>query len=116
MRSRNSLSRCSKRPASVAHSLCQLGKSKGWVTQLLDGEANKTIRTIADAFAVLGQEYCSFYRPIRIGSQCAPPVSESCDTAESRAQLIIRYGSSHFKMHRSSASTTVSVERKPKAS
>jgi transcriptional regulator with XRE-family HTH domain len=45
----------------------KLGKSKGWVTQLLDGEANKTIRTVADAFAVLGREYCSFQRPIQIG-------------------------------------------------
>ncbi len=34
----------------------RLGKTRGWVTQLLDGEANKTIRTVADAFAVLGQE------------------------------------------------------------
>ena len=47
----------------------RLGKSKGWVTQLLDGEANKTIRTIADAFAVLGREYHSVQRPIRIGGR-----------------------------------------------
>ena len=44
-----------------------LGKSKPWVTQLLDGEQNKTIRTLADVFAVLGREYCSFQRPIQIG-------------------------------------------------
>lgn len=31
-----------------------LGKSKGWVTQLLDDEANHTLRTITDVFAVLG--------------------------------------------------------------
>ncbi len=47
----------------------RLGKSKGWVTQLLDGEANKTIRTIADAFAVLGREYHSSQRPIQIGTK-----------------------------------------------
>ena len=47
----------------------KLGKSKGWVTQLLDGEANKTIRTVADAFAVLGREYRSFQCPIRIGGK-----------------------------------------------
>jgi transcriptional regulator with XRE-family HTH domain len=46
-----------------------LGKSKGWVTQLLDGEANKTIRTVADAFAALGQEFRSFYRPIQISNE-----------------------------------------------
>jgi hypothetical protein len=45
----------------------RLGKSRGWVTQLLDGEANKTIRTVADVFAVLGYEYHSSYRPIQIG-------------------------------------------------
>jgi len=44
----------------------RLGKSRGWVTQLLDGEANKTIRTIADVFAVLGREYRSFSQPIQI--------------------------------------------------
>ncbi len=47
----------------------RLGKSKGWVTQLLDGEANKTIRTVADAFAVLGREYRSFQSPIHIGNK-----------------------------------------------
>jgi transcriptional regulator with XRE-family HTH domain len=54
----------------------RLGKTKGWVTQLLDGEANKTIRTFADAFAVLGHEYRSYYQPIQIGnsSEC------SCET------------------------------------
>jgi uncharacterized membrane protein YkoI len=42
----------------------------------LDGQANKTIRTIADAFAVLGHEYRSCYQPIRIGNspEC------SCET------------------------------------
>jgi transcriptional regulator with XRE-family HTH domain len=47
----------------------RLGKTKGWVTQLLDGEANKTIRTVADTFAVLGHEYRSFHRPIQIGKR-----------------------------------------------
>jgi transcriptional regulator with XRE-family HTH domain len=32
----------------------RLGKTRGWVTQLLDGEKNKTIRTLADVFFVLG--------------------------------------------------------------
>lgn len=47
----------------------RLGKSKGWVTQLLDGEANKTIRTVADVFAVLGREYRSFQQPIQISNK-----------------------------------------------
>lgn len=44
----------------------RLGRTKGWVTQLLDGEANKTIRTVADVCAVLGQEYHSSHSPIDI--------------------------------------------------
>lgn len=46
----------------------RLGKSKGWITQLLDGEANKTIRTVADVLAVLGQEFRVFAQPIRISN------------------------------------------------
>jgi transcriptional regulator with XRE-family HTH domain len=44
----------------------RLGKTKGWVTQLLDTDANKTIRTVAGTFAVLGREYRSFAQPIQI--------------------------------------------------
>jgi hypothetical protein len=42
----------------------KLGKSKGYVTQLLDGERNKTIRTVADVLAMLGREFYSCERPI----------------------------------------------------
>jgi transcriptional regulator with XRE-family HTH domain len=47
----------------------KLGKSKGWVTQLLDGEANKTIRTVADVLTVLGHELCTRAQPIRVGNR-----------------------------------------------
>jgi transcriptional regulator with XRE-family HTH domain len=33
----------------------RLGKSPGWVTQLLDGERNKTVRTLSDVFVALGR-------------------------------------------------------------
>ncbi len=33
----------------------RLGKSKGWISQLLAGEANFTLRTLADVFGSLGQ-------------------------------------------------------------
>ena len=33
----------------------RLGKTKGYVTQLLDGQANMTIRTMSDIFLVLGR-------------------------------------------------------------
>jgi antitoxin component HigA of HigAB toxin-antitoxin module len=41
-----------------------LGKHKSWVTQLLDGEKNKTIRTVADVLAVLGHEMRISSEPI----------------------------------------------------
>jgi transcriptional regulator with XRE-family HTH domain len=34
----------------------RLGKSKGRVSQLLDGEANLTLRTLSDVFAALGHK------------------------------------------------------------
>jgi len=46
----------------------RLGKTKGWVTQLLDGETNKTIRTVADVLAVLGHEFRTFASPIEISN------------------------------------------------
>jgi transcriptional regulator with XRE-family HTH domain len=49
----------------------KLGQTKGWVTQLLDGERNKTIRTVADVLAILGCEFRVFAAPIRIGK--SPP-------------------------------------------
>ncbi len=33
----------------------RLGRSKGWISQLLAGEANFTLRTLADVFGALGQ-------------------------------------------------------------
>jgi transcriptional regulator with XRE-family HTH domain len=33
----------------------RMGRSKGFVTQLLDGRANMTIRTVADVFTALGR-------------------------------------------------------------
>ncbi len=50
----------------------KLGKTKGWVTQLLDGESNKTIRTVADVFAVLGRSLHFSDVPIEISSPAEP--------------------------------------------
>jgi transcriptional regulator with XRE-family HTH domain len=74
----------------------RLGKSKGWVTQLLDGEGNKTIRTVADAFAVLGFEFRSFRQPIQISNKEKRPASVNGTVAratESQAHPVLRlYG------------------------
>lgn len=59
----------------------RLGKSKSWVTQLLDGEANKTIRTVADVFAVLGYEMRIFYDPIQISNRRPKVVFSAIETA-----------------------------------
>lgn len=55
----------------------KLGKTKGWVTQLLDGERNKTVRTVADVFAVLGRSVRFRHTPIEIGN-VRRPVCEPC--------------------------------------
>jgi hypothetical protein len=47
----------------------RLGKTKAWVTQLLDGEGNKTIRTIANVLAVLGKELRVSAADISIGGR-----------------------------------------------
>ncbi|HEY1379440.1 MAG TPA: hypothetical protein VGF55_21740 [Gemmataceae bacterium] len=65
----------------------RLGRSKGWVTQLLDGEANKTIRTVADAFAVLGREYRSAQVPIQIGNVAISSSSVSSTSATATHRL-----------------------------
>ena len=50
----------------------RLGKTKGYVTQILDGEANKTIRTIADVFAVLGRSIHVTAGPLEVGMPRQP--------------------------------------------
>lgn len=57
-----------------------LRTTKGYVTQLLDGEANKTIRTVADVLAVLGMEFQVSAGPIKIG-ECLS-ASASADLSE----------------------------------
>ncbi|MBI1903268.1 MAG: XRE family transcriptional regulator [Planctomycetia bacterium] len=47
----------------------RLGKTRGWVTQLLDGEANKTVRTLADVFAVLGHSLRFSAEPLDGGAE-----------------------------------------------
>ncbi len=45
-----------------------LGKSPGFVTQILEEGANKTIRTVADVFAVLGHQLHFRVTPIEIAA------------------------------------------------
>jgi transcriptional regulator with XRE-family HTH domain len=66
-----------------------LGRTKGWVTQLLDGEANKTIRTVADAFAVLGDEFHSSSQPIQISNAPAAPAAAMNPAGGMVAQTLV---------------------------
>jgi transcriptional regulator with XRE-family HTH domain len=85
----------------------RLGRTKGWVTQLLDGEGNKTIRTVADVCAVLGQEFCSFHRPIRIGRKSQTAASDkntfvmTSDSGEAKA--IVKLYELEFRMETKSS-------------
>ena len=47
----------------------RLKKTPSFVTQLLSGEANMTIRTISDVFTVLGYELLTYASPITIGKK-----------------------------------------------
>lgn len=53
-----------KRGVSKADIAQRLGKSRPFVTQVLSGEANLTLRTIADMFTAMGLEMCVGYRDI----------------------------------------------------
>jgi transcriptional regulator with XRE-family HTH domain len=53
----------------------RLGKTRGYVTQLLDGTTNMTVRTISDVFTVLGYEFLANCRPLESsGAVPAQPV------------------------------------------
>jgi transcriptional regulator with XRE-family HTH domain len=41
-----------------------LGKSPGWITQLLDGEKNKTVRTLSDVLWALGESLEFSHAPL----------------------------------------------------
>lgn len=42
----------------------RLGKSKGYVTQLLDGQTNMTLRTVSDTFLALDSGFGVHVRPL----------------------------------------------------
>lgn len=57
----------------------RIGKSKGFISQLLDGTANMTIRTMSDMFVALGYEF--------------HPVATALDK---KAETVIELGVSHL--------------------
>ena len=53
----------------------RLGRTKGYVTQLLDGSANMTLRTVSDVFLALGRAFQPGHSRLKAedgGSECEP--------------------------------------------
>jgi hypothetical protein len=46
----------------------KLGRTPGWITQLLDGERNKTIHTLSDVFWALGKSMQFSAGPLKAGA------------------------------------------------
>jgi transcriptional regulator with XRE-family HTH domain len=65
----------------------RMGREKSWITQMLDGESNKTIRTVADALAVLGCEFRGFATPIKISNEPEFTMRTQWDDREWTAHL-----------------------------
>ena len=58
----------------------RLGKTKGYITQLLDGRANMTVRTISDVFGALNRAVHFQEGPLQAGVG-APQISCSVEPA-----------------------------------
>ena len=55
----------------------RLGKTKGYITQLLDGRTNMTVRTLSDVFGVLDRVVHFQDAPLAVMVQAAPLLSIS---------------------------------------
>jgi DNA-binding phage protein len=65
----------------------RLGKSRAWVTQLLSGRANMTIRTFAEAVYALGSQVKLDAQP-QVAERDQPSVHQSWATAFSRPCVV----------------------------
>jgi hypothetical protein len=69
----------------------KLDKSPGWITQLLDGERNKTVRTLSDVFWALGQSLAFGATPL--SEERGPAMALGCQRLHGRASATY-YGDS----------------------
>lgn len=73
----------------------RLGKSRGYVSQLLDGETNMTVRTISDVFTALGFEWRSSATPFvisqttQVPTDCTESISPSWNTEAWDAKVLL---------------------------
>ena len=76
----------------------RLGKSKGFISQLLNGGRNLTLRTVADILHVLG--YRASLTPFKEGEQRQESnVIEFKDSIYTTSQEIHGYIGSHLNLH-----------------
>ena len=59
----------------------RIGKTKGYITQLLDGRTNMTVRTIADVFTALGRAVYFQEGPLEASVNAAPFLSLELEPA-----------------------------------
>jgi len=66
----------------------KLGRTKGYITQLLDGRANMTLRTVSDIMWALG---CSLSVDVRtLGFEVSPRFAYSCTTPTIKKPWLFR--------------------------
>ncbi|MBX9792529.1 MAG: helix-turn-helix domain-containing protein [Pirellulales bacterium] len=68
----------------------RLGTTKGYVTQLLDGSANMTLRTLSDVYLALGYEFHPADSPIGVRCESQPFIVRRPDlwTKDWRPQVV----------------------------
>lgn len=65
----------------------RLGKSKGFISQLLDGTANMTIRTMSDMFVALGYQFHPSTSPL---SEQPPATVNTTDVRQHRSVPLLK--------------------------
>jgi cyanate lyase len=72
---------------SKAELAARLGKSRAFVTQLLDGRANMTLRTVSDVFLALGKSLDIVARDVRVSGLSTPPATPPVFSFSDEMQL-----------------------------
>jgi transcriptional regulator with XRE-family HTH domain len=65
----------------------RLGRSKGYITQLLDGRANMTLRTVSDVMLALGRTMTVADKPLRVSAAASTSAPSSRGESPSAANV-----------------------------
>ena len=68
----------------------RLGRSKGYITQLLDGRANMTLRTISDVLWALDSSLHVSSGPLDVGKDSGAESAEECDMVACSEERFLR--------------------------